>query len=394
MGYFFHLAVGRMVSAEVFGEIESLLSLITIVAVPAATLTMVATKYSAGYKADNDKEGNYGLFVYLNKKVFFFTFPLFLISLLFIPYIKDFLNINDAFPLILVWAILFSSSFTSIANGFLNGWQKFGQTGLASVLGGVVKLLSVVIFIRFGLALDGAVGSFFLGLLVTYLIALYFLYPLFKKNKTKKEKRKKFDFSSIKKYILPVFWGNMAFTILGNVDMVLAKHNLAPQIAGQFGALTIVSKVIYMVTIIVVTVLFSMSAENNHKKNSSFSILKMAIAAVLLICFGSVIFYFVFPKFILGMFFGGKYNDVAHFLGWFSVLVTVYSFTNLLFQYFLSIHKTNIVYAFFFVSILETFAILVVGHTISAILIAVIISQVLALAISLFYLAKIHKTTG
>jgi O-antigen/teichoic acid export membrane protein len=394
LGYVFHLVIGRMVSVEVYGEIESLISLLAIISVPAAALSMVATKYGAGCKADGDKIRNYIFFKFLNKKVFFVVFPIFLAAVLLTPIFKKFLNIQDDLAIITIWLMMILSFFSAISNGILSGWQKFRESSWAGIWGMLIKLAVAVLFIKAGFALGGAMGGYFIGILASYLISLYFLRSVFQKSDEANIIPKSFNFQSVKNYVIPVFLGNLAITILGNVDMVLAKHSLDPQTAGQYGALTIVSKIIFFVTSIAATVLFSMSAENNHKKRSSLSILKMASAVTGIISLGSIIFYFSFPKFVLGMLFGGKYSDVAYLLGWFSVLVVTYSFANLLFQYFLSIHKTKIVYWYLTVSILEILAILFVGKSISAILVVVIISQVLALASGLIYLAKIHKTVG
>jgi len=391
LGYVFHLVVGRMVSVEVYGEIESLISLLAIISVPAAALTMVATKFSAECKADGDKAKNYNFFKLLNKKVFLVILPIFLIAALMTPLFKSFLKIEDSLAIIAVWLIMIISFFSAISGGILNGWQSFGKASWSAVGGALIKLVAAIILIKLGFVLVGTMSSFFIGILSSYLIALYFLRPIFQKSEKTSTINKSLNFQSVRNYIVPVFLGSLAITVLGNADMVLAKHNLDSQLAGQYGALTIVSKVIFFITGIVATVLFSMSAENNHKKNSSLSILKIAVFVTAIISFGSIIFYFSFPNFVLGMLFGEKYSGAAHLLGWFSILVVLFSFVNLFFQYFLSIHKTKIVYVYLSVSVLEIAAILFVGNTISAILIAVIISQALALVISLIYLAKIHK---
>ena len=111
-----------------------------------------------------------------------------------------------------------------------------------------------------------------------------------------------------------------------------------------------------------------------------------------MILFSPIVFYFSFPQFVLGMLFGSKYSDVAHLLGWFSILVVLFSFANLFLQYFLSIHKTKIVYGFLAIAVLEVLTLLFVGKSISAILAVVTISQALAVAASLFFLLKYDKS--
>jgi O-antigen/teichoic acid export membrane protein len=256
---------------------------------------------------------------------------------------------------------------------------------LAGILGTLVKLIGAIIIIKSGFVLGGAIAGFFLGSVFTYLATLYFLKSIFRSDNDNATWKNP-NLYSVKKYITPVIIGNLAINILGNADMVLAKHNLSSQLAGQYGALTIVSKIIFFATGIIATVLFSMSAESNHKKNSSVHILKNAVFYMGIISLGAVILYFSFSRFILGLLFGGKYDNISHFLGWFSVLVVLYSFANLFLQYFLSIHKTRIAYVFLLISIIEIVLVFLVGHSIFAILVAVIAAQILALISSLIFL--------
>src|SRR3989338_5480931 len=81
LNYIFHLIVGRMVSPSAYGEIESLVSLLAIISVPASTLTLVATKYAADMKAAGNFRGTYALSKYLTARVFLYGIPLLLIAL-------------------------------------------------------------------------------------------------------------------------------------------------------------------------------------------------------------------------------------------------------------------------------------------------------------------------
>ena len=95
LNYVFHLVIGRQVSVAVYGQAESLISLIAIISVPAATLTMVATKYGAACKADGNKNGSHEILAYLNKKVLKFGLPIFLAAVMLTPVIGKFLHVEN-----------------------------------------------------------------------------------------------------------------------------------------------------------------------------------------------------------------------------------------------------------------------------------------------------------
>jgi O-antigen/teichoic acid export membrane protein len=305
--------------------------------------------------------------------------PLFLVTILLTPYISRFLNIKSNIPLIIVWVSMLLSLFSSGVSGTLSGWQKFKESSWAAIGGGALKLISALVFIALGMKLNGLMLSFFLSAVSTYVIALICLKFIFVEGKNGNQEITKLDFGPIKSTIATFFMGNLAINALGNLDMVLAKHNLSSIEAGQYGALTIVSKIIFFATGVIASVLFSMSAEHNHKKGNTKKLFLQAFSLMLGVSLIATAIYFIAPKLILSFLFGAKYDGVSTYLGWFAVLVVLYSMVNLTLQYLLSLHRIKVVYGMLSVAVLAAVAILFLGHTISAILIIGIIAQCAAL---------------
>jgi O-antigen/teichoic acid export membrane protein len=379
LSYVFHLVVGRMVSVAVYGETESLISLMTIISVPAATLVMVMTRYAAECKAQDDKKRSYELLRYFNKKIMQYGTPVFLLTILLTPFISKFLNIESNIPLIIVWTSMLLSLYSSGASGMLSGWQKFKESSWAAIAGGVLKLGSALVFIAIGLKVNGLMLSFFLSAVGTYAIALVCLKFIFVAGKRDTQEIRKLNFGPVKSTVATFFMGNLAITALGNLDMVLAKHNLTDIEAGQYGALTIVSKIIFFATGVIASVLFSMSAEHNHRKGNTKKLFLQAFSLMVMVSAVSVAVYFLAPRLILSLLFGAKYNAVAGYLGWFAIMVVLFSLVNLTLQYLLSLHRVKVVYGMLTVAIFSAVAILFFGHTISAILIIGIVAQLVAL---------------
>ncbi|HCU71121.1 MAG TPA: hypothetical protein DIC35_05230 [Candidatus Moranbacteria bacterium] len=387
LNYVFHVVIGRFVSVETYGEAEALISIINIVSVPAMTLAMVATKYAASCSADGDAKGSYEILRYLNKKVFQYSLPIFLLAVAAIPFVGGFLNIDNSTALVLLWIAMLLSFFSAITSGILRGWQKFKDISSSNVWGAAIKLIFGIFLVKIGFGLNGIVGSIVLGTLASYVATILALRFIHAKEKTASAKcENTIDFKSLRRYVIPVFVGNLAITILGNGDMILAKHNLDALEAGQYGALTVVSKVIFFATGIIGSVLFSMSAENSHKGRSSMHILKTALVLVLGASGAATLIYFMYPAFVLSLLFGNKYSGVASYLGWFAIAVGLFSVVNIIFQYLLSIRRTKISYTFLAVAGIMLGAIFLYGKNISSILAIIIISQIIAIIISLFFL--------
>ena len=389
LNYAFHLVVGRMVSIEVYGEIESLVSLINIISIPALTITMIATRYCAEYKANRDKSGTYQIIRYLNRKVFTYGVPVFLLAICLTPLASNFLKIENKLALLIVWLMMFGSFFAAINTGALNGWQKFKNTSIIGILGVAVKLIFGIVFIKIGLELSGVMGSFALGMIASYIASWLFLKFIFGRKKHNNEESKAIDLGAIKKYAISLFLGNLAINILGNVDMVIAKSNLDSFDAGWYGGLTIASKTIFFATGVIATVLFSMSAEDKYKNKKSNNLRNALILVGLGSAVGTIIF-FIAPGFILSILFGDKYIGAASYLGWFALMVSIFSVNNLIFQYLLSLQKTRFIYSLLAVAIIGGGAILLFGKSIADILMLMIGAQIISVIIGIVYL-RLYK---
>lgn len=387
LNYVFHLLLGRMTSVELYGEIESLIALTAIVAIPAATLGMIITKYSAHTKAENNPYGSHLIFKAFNQKIITWGIPLFLLALALTPLVKNFLKIDEYWPIILIWILMFLGFFSAITGGILTGWQKFKETSWISIISTLAKIVVGIGLLKIGFGASGVMGGFVLGGIIMYILSVRIL--RFTKAKSA-DSKENLDYSAMKKYFWPALMGIISITILSNIDMVLAKNKLDAIAAGQYGALSVASKAIFFATGVLGSVLFTMSAEENHKKGNSRRQLRNAVFLTFLATVLATTFYFLFPKFVLGVFFGSKYNDVAQYLGWFALMVSLFSFAHLFIQYLLSINRVKAALAFMFIALAEVLAIFLFAKSIYGIISIVIIIQIIAILTGLYFIF-IHK---
>lgn len=386
--YLFHLMLGRMVSVEKYGEIEALISLINIVTIPAATLSLVAIRYSAICQAEKDPKKNRLVLNYLNRKILNYGLPLLAIAFLFTPWIQEFLKIESVLSLFIVWLLMFLCFFSSINSGAVAGWQKFGGLNLIRLIDALFKLVTAFILVKIGYQVSGAIGGFMLGMVMAYIASFFILKFIYFERKSKGEKLDSVIISSVKKYLLPVFLGSVIINFLGNLDMIFAKHNLIPELAGQYGALNVMGKIIFLATGVIGTVLFSMSSAKNHQQKNSLDLLKKAIFVTLGLSAVAVAIYFLAPKLVIYFIFGAKYYGVAGYLGWFAVLAMLYSLVNLLVQYFLSVNKTRAIYGFLVILIVFVIILSFFGKSLYTILTITILAQVSGVAVGFGYLVR------
>ena len=399
LNYAFHFSLGRMVDAETYGALQSLIALLTIVSVPAAALAMIATKYGAAAKAREDYFFGHLLFSYLNKKIIRYGWPLIIIGLILIPLTKSFLKIDDTFAVAFLWALAALAFFGSVSTGILSGWQKFGAVNMAGIIGTGIKLLLGVFLAYLGFGLDGILFGLVLAGIVGYFISvngLKFLARGHKDSQAKnsEEVEKEIDFSSVRGYVATALTGTLGLVALGNTDIIFAKHILDPELAGAYGALSVVAKVIFFATGVIATVLFSMSSESVEKNNNngepqSFFVFWSAFALTIFISAITIIFYFLAPEFVMKIFFGSKYLAAAPYLGWFGLAAGLYAVVNLILQQLLSMRITRAAECLLAIAILESLALFFLGSDIISIIEIVIGAQIFAL---IFGLAFVFKT--
>ncbi len=397
LNYAFHAILGRMLDAETYGAVQSLIALLVIVSVPASTLGLVATKYGAKAKAHGDRLFGKHLFAYLNRRIVKYGGPLLALGLLLTPLVRSFLKIDDTLAVPLLWMIAALSFFSSVSIGVLSGWQKFGAVNTANIAGAGAKLTLGILFAWLGFGLDGIMTALVLSGIVGYVVSvvdLRFLLGHTKEVSSEVEqdgKKDVFDFSSVRGYAVTVLTGTLGIVILGNVDVVLAKHALSPDMAGAYGALSVVARVIFFVTGVLASVLFAMSAESVEKgseQSHDFSAFRTALLLTAGAVGIAVIVYFLLPNFILGVFFGDKYLAMAPLLGWFALAAGLYAIVNLILQQLLSMHVAVAVRWLLGIAFIEPVALYFFGSSLASFIAIVIGTQTLALISGLAFIRK------
>ena len=396
--YLFHFIMGRMVPAPVYGEMESIVSLLIIVSVPGAAIAMIATRYAAAAKAKESPAESRAVFSHINRGVSRFAIPAFILALILTPQAMDFLKVNHATPVLFLWGMMFLSFFSSVASGMLSGWQRFFAVGVTQTIGSIAKLAFAVLFVWLGFEISGIIGAFLLSSIIGYALSLLVIHRIDavdRESAASDAPEPVMDFSSIRSYVVPALVTSLSVAMLGNADMVLAKYHLSPDEAGLYGALFIVSKTIFFAGGILSAVMFSMSSEEHEKirenGGSTSSVLRHSLGLSVIFCIGSVTFFALFPDFILSIFFGNRYLIGSPYLGWFALAAGLYTLANFFLQYLLSIKRTTVAWVMLGIAILEAGAIFFVAKDMPDVIFATVLAQGLALLAGVIWYVKARK---
>ena len=337
LNYLYHPILGRMMSVEDFGEVQSLISLFIQLGIFTGVFNVITVNITANYE---DKEERNAIISSLRKIAFYITGVLFLIIVGCSAILQDFFQFSSFYPFIsLAFLLLAGVSFT-FRKAFLQGVSNFKAVSWAGIISAAGRLGFAVVLVYLGCRSLGAIS----GLLIAQGLALGYVYI-----KTKKElnlsilvKNKIGDVIKKEyKYAILIFLSTSAITFLYTADVLMVKHWFSPEEAGLYSGIATIARIIFFATGSVSGVLLSaIKIKNTSEENRA--ILKKGLVLITLIAGIGLFVFSVFSELIINILIGSRYVILAPLLGELSLLLAIVSIINLLFFYFLALRRSII----------------------------------------------------
>lgn len=362
LGYLYHLLMGRLLGPSGYGVLASLLSLLYVFSVPTATFSLVATKFAADFKKSRQ------FLEKTEKKSFLFSLLFFLFFGALTPLIASFLHLQALLPILLIGLCLALGFLVTFKGAILQGRLNFVPLAVGGTANAAIKLLLGIIFVYFGLGINGAILPMVIGAIFSY---FYFQHFLISKEVMVKEETSspKLTNKEIWGYTKPIFFFTLAFALLYSIDIIFARHFLAPQEAGWYGALSTLGKIIYFLVSPLSLVLFPMASRKKSQEEKSDRLFRFSFSLAIFIAIFLTAAYFLFPNLILRVFYGEQFLPAAAYLGLFGVFLSFYSLAYFLGNFMLSQEKTKpVAFLPFLALLLQAVLILFFHESILAIL--------------------------
>ncbi|MCX9011235.1 MAG: oligosaccharide flippase family protein [Candidatus Methanoperedens sp.] len=345
--YLFQLYMGRALSPEGYGEFSALVSLLYITSVPAGTIVTTIALFASEYKAKSEYGKLKFLLIDSIKKLFIFGLLGFILIGIASSAISSFLNIGSNIPVLIIGLIFLISAVYQIAVGTLQGLQNFTQAGLNGILAAAFKLVFGVLFVYFGLGVNGALLALFVSPLLAFLFALI---PLRFISKTISIRTKNRE---ILKYSLPVLITLLVITLISNIDVVLVKHYFSAADTGYYSAASLLSKIIFFVTGAIATVMFPKVSELHIRKEKTIEVLRNSLFYTFMITAPAIFIYWFSPAFVVGMLFGREYAGTTEIIGLFGVALMFFSLAYIIIMYSMAVKNFRFLYIITGVLLLE-----------------------------------------
>ncbi|MCU0679593.1 MAG: glycosyltransferase [Planctomycetes bacterium] len=260
--------------------------------------------------------------------------PLALIWILAAPYLSDFFRISDYLVLLLV-APIFPFGLIIYANvGFLEGVLRFRAAALILTAEAALKLAITGALISAGraeLAYAAIPGS----VVAACLFSLLFM----RRRISPRPAPLKFSFPW--KFFTSSVLANLSAISFLSFDIVLAKHFLAPAVAGEYTLLSLVGKMVYFGGSLPNLFMVTYASRWQSLGRDPGEVLRKIFLATAALLAGGVVVIGVFGHVTAALIFGDKVEAVAAHLPLYTFGIALFTLTNVIVTYQLARKNYN-----------------------------------------------------
>jgi len=242
LAFILNLFLARNLSYADYAIFASLLSVITLAAIPASSINTVIVKFATAFfvKEQNDKLKT--LYLLFFKLVLGLSlFIIFLFFVFSIPF-KNYLHIDNAWYIIASGFVIAAFYLSTLNTAFLQSLLKFKFMAITNIAGSILKLTVGVVLVALGYKVFGGLGALFSMMSGMYLISYFPLSNILKEKSS--AKKISLNIKQMLSYAVPAFVTTLFLTSFVSIDVILVKHFFNPHMAGFYAGLSLMGKVI------------------------------------------------------------------------------------------------------------------------------------------------------
>jgi len=381
LGYIFHLITGRFLSPDQYSLLESFIALDYFLAVLIATFSFSIINQINSSKPSQLPQ----LIPTLEKLSLKITVIFWLIFLLLFPPIKHLLHLTNPFIFLIFSLKILFSFFPTLYLSILRAKLKFLNFSLIGLISSFVKIIITTVFLFLGWQVFGAIAGMTITGLVTAFTSCFFTKKILKLKK-----------SSLQKSLPKSFWRfsllalitQLSLTSLYSSDILLTRYYLPSFSAGIYSAASVMGKIIFFVSAIILTVsfpIFNQQKQSLIKLKSSFL---QAFSLITIVSLTGLLVYQFFPDLITQLLYRSAYSPAAVFLPQFALFMAIFALFNLIIQFLLATHQKIAGIIAFSTALLQIFLIILHHSSLTLIIRNSIISTSLGLLFSLWFAIK------
>ncbi len=307
--YLSNVVFARILSPASFGDLTSLFALLVIIAVPTAAAQTVVAARLASHVSKGDMGAAHYLIRHALAHVALYAVIVGVIYSALIPVLVPLLDLRAVGPAIALAPLLVMTFFLPVIYGVMQGLDRFVALGSMVLCVAIARLAFGVPWTLAGGGAGGPIGGQAVGSLLVIVATLFFARGLLTRRGSGAARaglRRRLDIASF-----AAGGAFVAFALLSNLDVLLAKVFLSPGEAGDYAALATVGKIVLFLPAAVSIVMVPNASRTMDATGSSARVLRISALAVL----GGAVLVAVpaalEPQLLLSLMFGGSYVSAA-----------------------------------------------------------------------------------
>jgi O-antigen/teichoic acid export membrane protein len=385
LGYVFHFLTGRLLGPAEYAIVASVLAALYIVSLPSLVVQIVSARFVSLAIGLGQSQSIPRLLLRLNIASLAVGALGALLLVAGAARVARYLQVSQP-QLIYVLAVISVIALLVTANrGALQGMRRFWSLSGNTALDMVLRVVFAGVFITAGLGAVGGILALLVGPAIAYVQSIWLT-----RSREASDALSKHDVPSlleVGRYALLATAGAAGVTYLFNADVILVKHYLSPDVAGQYAAGSVLARVVYFLGATVAAVMFPEVTKLHARDMGHFHVVDRSLLLLLVVAMGLVVIYAAVPSLVL-LPYGKAFDPVRPYLGLFAFALSLLALSNLLVNYFLSVNSLRFLLPLAGACVLETTLVMAFHSSLVQVVTMVIISMAtLTVGVGGLYLA-------
>ena len=336
LNYLYHPVLSRMMSVAHFGEVQALLSVFTMANVMQPVFSMATLNVFANHNKERQKE-----FRQLYTIAFLGTVGIAILLACVAPLLAKAFRLDSTVSIFVVAALLPISMVAMFGNANLQARKKFGAVATANMLSAGGKLVFAAFFVWLGFATIGAIaGLFVAGILTLWYITFRNRDSIaFSLQRVRWTNALQSEFN----YCILILLMIGTTTFLFTADVIIVKYLFSAEIAGSYGGISTVAKIIYFAAGSVPAVLLPHVQLHASRLQNERLLLK-ALGLTMILGGAAFAVIAVAPALVTRLLIGEQYLTLVTLLPPLAVQIFLLCFINIFLSYSIALHQKSVIF--------------------------------------------------
>lgn len=380
LNYIYNAYLSRVLGLEEFGLISLFGNFIFIAGIYFGTLTATLC-YQSAYSYGQHKKAVAAFWKKIRKNVLLVSIGIFVLWTVFTPHLQEYFNSPSAYPFLLFAPVWILGAIAAVDFGYLEGAHKFRTLSLFLVSEAIAKLVFTYLILTY-------FGTEYLlaAIPLSMIVSLSIGYLSIRKHNSKAEVLdESVKVSFPKSFFTTSIIYRFSIIAFISFDLILARRYLTPTEAGYYALISLVGKMIYILSSLssqfLLPYISKSEGENGDSQRKFWNIfgLTAALGSCAFIIFG------LLGSFTGPLLLGDKIAPVTYLLPIYSLAILLFTLSSTI----IGFHQVKKNYMFSVVSILfvlvQMAALSYFGNTLEHFVYTFLILSMINLSISLIF---------